>query len=99
MPSLEMEDTVVPGVSAVGNLLDDLLQHAETVKQTASIEPALSTSDFEDLPARLAQALAPEGAIEDTDENADLTKARRFAIIETVSRDKFSNLIVSGRRQ
>lgn len=96
MPSLEIQSPVVPGVSAVDSLLEELLQHAEIVKQTASIEPALATSDFEDLPARLIQALAPTGSPEDTDENGDISKARRFAIIETVARDKFSNLIVSG---
>jgi THO complex subunit 1 len=99
MPSLEMENPIVPGVSAVSSLLEELLQHAEIVKQTTSIEPALATSDFEDIPARLAQALAPAGSPEDTDENGDLSKARRFAIIETVARDRFSNLIVSGGRR
>jgi THO complex subunit 1 len=98
MPSLEMEDPVIGGVSAVNNLLEELLQEAETIKQTASIEPPLAKSDFDDLPGRLARALAPAGSSEDTDENGDLTRARRFAIVETVARDKFSNLIVSGGR-
>lgn len=92
MPSLDFQNHDVPGVAAVAGLLDDLLRHAETVKPTASIEPALARSDFVDLSTRLAQALAPA----DTDGNGDLNKGRRFAIIETVARDKFSNLIVSG---
>ncbi|KAB5557975.1 THO complex subunit 1 transcription elongation factor-domain-containing protein [Coniochaeta sp. 2T2.1] len=95
MPSLEMDGTVIPGLSAVDNLLDELLQHAETVKQTASIEPPLSQSDFSDLPARLNKALAPTGLPKDPPEKDDPVKSRRFAIIETVARDKFSNLIAT----
>ncbi|KAB5570756.1 THO complex subunit 1 transcription elongation factor-domain-containing protein [Coniochaeta sp. 2T2.1] len=95
MPSLEMDDTIIPGLSAVDNLLDELLQHAETVKQTASIEPPLSQSDFSDLPARLDKALAPTGLPKDPPEKDDPVKSRRFAIIETVARDKFSNLIAT----
>ena len=98
MPSLEMEGAVIPGLSAVDNLFDELLQHAEIIKQTASIEPPLSQSDFADLPTRLAQALAHTGLPKDPPEKDDPVKLRRFAIIETVARDKFSNLIVSGGR-
>lgn len=99
MPSLEMEDPVIPGVSAVHSLLEELLQHAETIKQTAAIEPALVKSDFDDLSGRLARALAPSGSSGGADENGDVTKARRFAIVETVARDKFSTLIVSWERR
>lgn len=91
-----MEDPVISGVSAVHTLLEELLQHVETIKQTASIEPALAKSDFDDLSGRLARALASAASSGDINENGDLTKARRFAIVETVARDKFSNLIVSG---
>lgn len=94
MPSFEMEDPLIVGVDAVDSLFDELLQYAETVKQTTSIDPALTKADFEDLSARLGQALAPAG--QNGEETGDLSKARRFAIIETVARDKFSNLIVSG---
>ena len=93
-----MEDPVVPGAAAVDNLFEELLRQAETVKRTTSIEPALTKADFDDLPDRLARAFAPPGAAEHAEENGDLTKARRFAIIETVARDKFSGLIVSWER-
>ena len=98
MPSLEIEDPVIPGAAAVDDLFENLLRHAETVKRTTSIEPALTKTDFDDLPDRLAQAFAPAGAAEQAEENGDLTKARRFAIIETVARDKFSSLIVSWEK-
>jgi THO complex subunit 1 len=95
MPSFEMENPLILGVDAVDSLFDELLQYAETVKQTTSIDPALTSTDFEDLSARLGQALAPAAA-QNGDDNADLSRARRYAIVETVARDKFSNLIVSG---
>jgi THO complex subunit 1 len=98
MPSLEMGEPAISGASAVDNLLGELLQHADTVKQTTSIEPPLSQSDFEDLPTRLAQALPSVDLPEDAEKGEhDLVKVRRWAVIETVARDRFSNLIVSGR--
>jgi len=99
MPSLELENYDVPSVADVASLLEELLQHAETVRPTASIEPALTKSDFEHLPARLAQALAPADSRGGADEPDDINKGRRFAIIETVARDKFSNLVVSRAGQ
>jgi THO complex subunit 1 len=95
MPSLEVENYGVAGVATVDSLLSELLLKADTLKPTASIDPALEKADFEDLPARLARALAPAEEAEELDDNGDSNKARRFAIIETAARDKFSKLIVS----
>jgi THO complex subunit 1 len=94
MPSLEVETHTVPGVAAVGGFLGKLLSHAETVKPSSTIEPALEKADFDDLQNRLS-AILPATDLTPGEESADQKKAHRFAIIETAVRDLFSNLVVS----
>ena len=86
MPSLEIDSRGVESVSTLGSFLEQLLARGETVKTTASIEPALDKSDFEDLSQRLKE-LCP-----------DVEPTQRWAPVETVARDLFSNLVVGASR-
>lgn len=97
MPSLEVDEYEIPAVALASVLFYDLLDRAAKVKPTTTIEPPLDKSDFEDLPARLAQALASTTKSESTTDDGDLSrdKAQVFAIIETVARDIFNGFIVS----
>lgn len=84
----------VEAVAAFGSFLDDLFSRAQSIKQTDSIDPPLSKSNFPDLEAQLSQhlgdlAVPPDGAQDNT------KKTHRFAVIETVARDTFKNLVVS----
>lgn len=86
MPSAITEAHGVPQVTAVGDLLNESLDHARNIKPTSSIEPALNKADFESLLTRLA----PVFTVSD--------RARQYAVIETAARDIFSNLIVRPSR-
>jgi hypothetical protein len=92
MPSATTDSHGVSGVDAAGIFLDGLLERAESVKQTASIEPPLEKSDFDDLRRQLSDALGYELPAE---EPVDTKKVQRFAVIETAVRDTFKSLIVS----
>jgi THO complex subunit 1 len=92
MPSATIDSHGISGVSAVGSFLDKLLARAESVKQTASIEPPLEKSDFDDLRRQLTDALGYNVAAEDP---ADAKRTQRFAVIETAARDTFKSVIVS----
>ncbi len=96
MPALTIDSHGIDAVAAVGNFLNDLLSRAESIKPTATIEPPLEKSDFDDLQGQLNQifhsALVPSGNA------AEHQKTHRFAIIETAVRDTFGNLIVSFPR-
>jgi hypothetical protein len=92
MPSATNDSHGVLGVDAAGTFLDGLLERADSVKQTASIEPPLEKSDFDDLRRQLSDALGYELPAE---EPIDTKKVQRFAVIETAVRDTFKTLIVS----
>lgn len=92
MPSATIKSHGVEAVAAAGTFLDNLLERAESVKRTASIEPPLDKSHFEDLRRQLSDALGSELMAEDS---ADAKRTQRFAIIETAVRDTFESLIVS----
>ena len=77
----------VPGVAICDELLKDLLQRAEEVKQTHTVEPPLNKSDFTDL---LQQVETTFFAAADSTE----LRKRSHAVIETAIRDKFNNLLV-----
>lgn len=97
MPALEVDDKGVPAVSAFASLLNDLLDEASVAKQTATIEPALNKSDFDDLSHRVSSALPDVGETQPNDggPDRDPSKTRRNAIVETAARDLFCKLIVS----
>jgi len=79
-------------VGAVRAFLDHLLDHAESVKTTAAIEPPLEESDFDDVQGRLSEVLASIG--HQADASGDGKKSQQyFAIIETAVRDRFSHLV------
>lgn len=92
MPSAALDSHGILGVAAADTLLDKLLERAESVKQSQSIEPPLDESDFPDIRRQLSDALGHELASEDPNR-----KTRRFALIETAVRDTFKSLIVSLR--
>lgn len=92
MPSATDDSHGVEAVASVRRFLDQLLSRAEVVKQTASVEPPLLDSDFGDLRSQLADILGPPPPA--TESEADPKKVQRFAIIETATRDTFSDLIV-----
>jgi hypothetical protein len=94
MPSATIDSHGVSGVAAAAAFLDTLLERAESVKRTASIEPPLEKSDFDDLRQQLSDALGYELP---PDESADSKRTQRFAVIETAVRDTFESLIVSRR--
>lgn len=94
MPSLEVDSYGVPAVTTFASLLEELLSHAQTVKSSATIEPPLEKSDFDQLPSRLSEifpGLDPNKAVQ----NADLRRTEKYAVIETAVRALFSDLIVS----
>ncbi|KAK4193969.1 THO complex subunit 1 transcription elongation factor-domain-containing protein [Podospora australis] len=84
------------GIEAVANasiLLKELLERADSVKQTSSIEPPLVESDFDNLQSRLNDVYGSQAAnVEDLSETQ---RTQRFAIIETAVRDTFRSLIAT----
>ncbi|AEO69581.1 9488df5f-fb33-4ec4-854b-57beee312a39 [Thermothielavioides terrestris] len=92
MPSATIDSHGVSGVAAAAAFLDTLLERAESVKRTASIEPPLEKSDFDDLRQQLSDALGYELP---PDESADSKRTQRFAVIETAVRDTFESLIAT----
>ncbi|KPM46275.1 hypothetical protein AK830_g339 [Neonectria ditissima] len=97
MPALDMDNSRIPAVATARALLEELLQQAGDVKQATTIDPALNKSDFEDLSGRVSQVASklPVGA--DSAATDSQIKARQFAMIETASREIFSNLIATTR--
>ncbi|TAQ86778.1 hypothetical protein B7494_g4892 [Chlorociboria aeruginascens] len=78
----------VQAVVAFGELLSSMLQNAEMVKKTSTVEPPLSKSDIGKSFAQLAEifsfSVSPE-----------LKKRNQYAVIETAVRDEFNNLLAS----
>jgi len=93
MPSAIMDGQGIDSVGVFSSFLSNLLSRAESVKQTASLEPPLDKSDFEDLQGQLSEMLGHFAS--PTEETTDTKKTHQFAILETAVRDTFSNLIVS----
>lgn len=96
MPALDIENPGVSAVSAFGELLNELLNEASAAKETTTIEPALSKSDFANIYDRVSSSLA-RANIAGAESNApqDSLRSRQFAVVETAARDSFSKLIVS----
>ncbi|CAJ2507071.1 Uu.00g082570.m01.CDS01 [Anthostomella pinea] len=85
MPSARTSGRNVPQVDAFVDLLKESMNHAQSIKPVATIEPPLTKSDFEPITARLPTIFP--GASHD--------KSRQWAVIETAARDVFSNMIAS----
>lgn len=93
----------IPAVTACSTFLDDVLERAEQVKGTASIEPPLTKAELGDVSMQLSslfdEALGP---VETGDAQGDAAEAkveqrrvRAFAMFETAARELFSHMIVS----
>ncbi|KAK0623627.1 THO complex subunit 1 transcription elongation factor-domain-containing protein [Immersiella caudata] len=107
MPSAADNSHGIDAVATFNDFLDDLLSRAEHVKQTASLEPPLDKSSFDDIPAKVSQILGHEDTPVDDSANAKMDNAdakqdvvdpkrtQRFAILETAVRDTFSKLIAT----
>lgn len=74
----------VPAVGDVGGLLMEMLERAQVVKQTTTVEPPLHKSDIAELFLRF-ESKFPEGSSSESKKH----------IIETAVRDIFNNLLVS----
>ncbi|EHK47272.1 uncharacterized protein TrAtP1_010066 [Trichoderma atroviride] len=96
MPALDLENPGVSAVSAFGELLNELLDEASAAKETTTIEPALSKSDFANIYDRVSSSLA-RSSTTGTESNApqDSLRSRQFAVVETAARDSFSKLIAT----
>ncbi|KAK1240204.1 hypothetical protein MKX08_007646 [Trichoderma sp. CBMAI-0020] len=96
MPALDLENPGVSAVSAFGELLNELLDEASAAKETTTIEPALSKSDFANIYDRVSSSLA-RSSTAGTESNApqDSLRSRQFAVVETAARDSFSKLIAT----
>ncbi|KAL2132487.1 hypothetical protein VTI74DRAFT_3730 [Chaetomium olivicolor] len=92
MPSATLDSHGILNVAAAGAFLDKLLDRAESVKHTTTIEPCLDKADFDDLRRQLSDALGYELT---PDEPADAKRTQRFAVIETAVRDTFKSLIAT----
>jgi len=86
--AISMADHGVQGVGDFGELLEEMMQRAEVVKQTDSVEPALSKSDFADLVEKLESSFYSQA------KSLDMRKPAH-AIIEAAFRDRFNSLLVS----
>jgi hypothetical protein len=95
MPSFEAENRGVAAVADFADVLGSLLQQAEMIKSTGSIEPALKRSDFEDIEGQVARPFADLES-KSTDGMEGRKKVRQYAIIETAVRDVFGGLIVGA---
>ncbi|KAK5653133.1 hypothetical protein OQA88_9232 [Cercophora sp. LCS_1] len=91
MPSATIDSHGVEAVASVRDFLDQVLSRADSVKQTASVEPPLLESDLGDFRSQLASILGPPSGPNEA--GVDPKKVQRFAIIETAARDTFSYLI------
>lgn len=79
---------MVQGVDVFGVTLDSLLRRAAEVKEVSTVEPPLTKADLADITVQLDSTLfASADSIEQ--------RKRIHAVIETVIRDTFNNLLVS----
>lgn len=102
MPSATRNGHGIPAVAACSTFLDDALELAEKVKDTASIEPPLTKAELGDVSAQLStlfdETLGPLeiGEAEGAAAKVEQRKVRTFAMFETAARELFSHLIVSA---
>lgn len=84
----------MPQVSAMTDLLNDALLHAQAIKPASTIEPPLTKSHFDPFIARLP-AIFPGLAPGSTSQARDSEKVRLYAAVETAARKLFSSMVVS----
>ncbi|KAF4123264.1 THO complex subunit 1 [Geosmithia morbida] len=104
MHALHVNDLGIPAAEKFASLLKELMAEAAVIKPivpesdpSSSLEPPLNKQDFDGLSDRVANAtsdMVPEGTEEDEAAKTQI-KARKFALIEAVTRDIFSNLTAS----
>lgn len=88
MPALNVNSHGIPAVETFSIYLQQLLDHAEAVKPTTEIDPAITNSDLDGVYGQI-------DSIFDFPQNDP--KTRKYAIVETATRDVFGNLIVRCR--
>ncbi|KAI1104657.1 THO complex subunit 1 transcription elongation factor-domain-containing protein [Jackrogersella minutella] len=76
-------------LSQVDALLKDALDHARSIKPSASIEPPLTRIDFDSLLARLPTIFPWISS----DNVLEKDKFRQYAVVETAARNVFSHLV------
>ncbi|KAI0481140.1 THO complex subunit 1 transcription elongation factor-domain-containing protein [Xylariaceae sp. FL0804] len=94
MPSATLPEHGAPQVDTLVSLFREALDHAQTIKPTATIEPPLAKSDFDTITAQLP-AVFPCASPDYTSDQKDTEKARLYAVVETAARTVFSALIAS----
>jgi len=82
-----MANFQVPAVDSFGELLKELLQRAEEVKQTTTVEPSLNKSDFNELLGRIESTFYASATTLEQ-------RKRNYPPIETAIRDAFNNILV-----
>ncbi|KAI0841644.1 THO complex subunit 1 transcription elongation factor-domain-containing protein [Hypoxylon sp. FL0890] len=92
MPSAKNPDYGVPQVDAFTALLKDALNHAQSLKPSASIEPPLTKADFDDLLAQLHK-IFPWASSDYVSDNLASEKTRQYAVVETAARNVFGSLV------
>lgn len=94
MSSAQPSEDEVPQVSAMVDLLQDALIHAQSIKPAATIEPPLTKSHFDAFIARLPTILlsAAPGSVS---QGRDSDKVRLYATVETAARKIFSSMVAS----
>jgi THO complex subunit 1 len=85
-----MAGHVVQAVDEFGELLKELLQRGDELKQTTTVEPPLSKSGFEDILERVEATLFSSAKTLEQ-------RKQRHAVIDTAIRDRFNELLVSLR--
>ncbi|KAI5928358.1 THO complex subunit 1 transcription elongation factor-domain-containing protein [Camillea tinctor] len=94
MPSATNLEREVPQVDQFVTLLNDALNHAQSVKPTATIEPPLTKSHFEPFLVQIP-TIFPCASPTYESENAVSERGRQYAAVETAARTVFSSLIAS----
>lgn len=88
----------IPKATAFSEALQAALAHAQRIKPSTSIEPALTKADFEDfltqLPA-IFPAESPDAAQTPDGKAVDNRKQRQLTIIEVVVREQFNALVTT----
>ncbi|KAI1143970.1 THO complex subunit 1 transcription elongation factor-domain-containing protein [Hypoxylon sp. FL0543] len=92
MSSAKDLDCGVAQVDAFTALLKDALNHAQSLKPDASIEPPLAKADFDGLLAQL-RTIFPCAAPDYVSDNQASEKARQYAVVETAARNVFGGLV------
>ncbi|KAI0447981.1 THO complex subunit 1 transcription elongation factor-domain-containing protein [Xylaria telfairii] len=94
MSPARFSEDEVPQVSAMADLVEGALAHAQTLKPAATIEPPLTKSHFEPFIARLL-AIFPGPAPGPAAQGRDADKTKLYAAVETAARKIFSSMVAS----